>query len=63
MQLAKARNRREFSLAASARLYLNTELDKTYQISDWSGLLTEEQIRYAAMDAYITFHLYQALKD
>ncbi len=63
MQLAKARNRREFSLAASARLYLNTELDKTYQASDWSGPLTEEQIRYAAMDAYITFHLYQTLND
>jgi ribonuclease D len=61
MQLAKTRNPREFSLAASARLYLNTELDKTYQASDWSGPLTEEQIRYAAMDAYITFHLYRIL--
>jgi 3'-5' exonuclease len=61
MRLAKARNPREFSLAAAARLHLNRELDKTYQASDWSGPLTEEQIRYAAMDAYITFHLYQAL--
>ena len=63
MRLAKVRNPREFSLAAAARLYLNTELDKTFQASDWSGTLTEEQIQYAAMDAYITFHLYRALTD
>lgn len=63
MRLAKLRNPREFSLAAAARMYLNTELDKTFQASDWSGTLTEEQIRYAAMDAYITFYLYQALND
>ena len=63
MRLAKARHPREFSLAAAARLYLNTELDKTFQASNWSGTLTEEQIQYAAMDAYITFHLYRALTD
>jgi ribonuclease D len=61
MRLAKVRNPREFSLAAAARLYLNRELDKTFQASNWSGTLTEEQIQYAAMDAYITFHLYRAL--
>ena len=63
MRLAKVRNPREFSLAAAARLYLNTELDKTFQASDWSGPLTEAQIRYAALDAYITFHLYRALTE
>jgi len=63
MQMIKSRNPPDLSLATAARSYLNTELDKTFQTSDWSGPLTEEQIRYAAMDAYITFHLYQALKD
>jgi DNA polymerase I len=63
MRLAKVRNPREFSLAAAARLHLNTELDKSYQTSDWSGPLTEEQIHYAALDAYITFQLYQVLRN
>jgi DNA polymerase I len=63
MRLTKVRNPREYSLAAAARQYLNTELDKSYQASDWSGTLTEEQIRYAALDAYITFRLYHALSD
>jgi len=62
MQMVKRRNPSELSLAAAAHSYLNIELDKSYQVSDWSGPLTEEQIRYAAMDAYITFHLYQVLK-
>lgn len=62
MRMVKARNPHELSLASAARSYLNIELDKSYQVSDWSGSLTEEQIRYAAMDAYITFHLYQTLK-
>jgi ribonuclease D len=62
MQMVKKHNPDALSLAAAARFYLDTELDKTFQTSDWSGPLTEEQIRYAAMDAYITFHLYQALR-
>ena len=61
MRMVRSRNPHELSLAAAARFHLNIELDKTFQTSDWSGPLTEEQIRYAAMDAYITFHLYQAL--
>ena len=62
MRMVKKHNPRALSLAAAARFYLDVELDKTFQTSDWSGSLTEEQIRYAAMDAYITFHLYQALQ-
>ncbi len=62
MQMVKSRNPGALSLAAAARFYLDTELDKTFQTSDWSGPLTEEQIHYAAMDAYITFHLYQVLR-
>ena len=62
MQMVKSHNPGALSLAAAARFYLDTELDKTLQTSDWSGPLTEEQIRYAAMDAYITFHLYHALQ-
>lgn len=63
MQMVKSHNPGSLSLAAAARYYLDVELDKTLQTSDWSGPLTEEQIRYAATDAYITFHLYQVLHD
>jgi DNA polymerase-1 len=63
MRMVKSHNPGALSLAAAARYYLDAELDKTLQTSDWSGPLTEEQIRYAATDAYITFHLYQVLCD
>ena len=62
MRMAKSHNSNALSLAAAARFYLDTEMDKTLQTSDWSGPLTEEQIRYAATDAYITFQLYQVLR-
>jgi DNA polymerase I len=34
-----------------AALHLGVELDKTEQTSDWSGDLSEAQLRYAALDA------------
>lgn len=37
--------------------YLNEEVDKEEQTSDWSGELTEAQIRYAALDAEILLRL------
>ena len=41
---------RSHSLAACAQRELGIELDKTEQLSDWSGELTEAQIAYAFAD-------------
>ena len=41
------------SLQAVAKRELQRELDKTEQDSEWAGELTEEQIRYAALDAHV----------
>jgi DNA polymerase-1 len=40
-------------LAPVAKRYLGIEVDKEQQLSDWSGELTEAQIRYAAKDVEI----------
>jgi len=40
-------------LAAIAQRVLGLSLDKTAQTSDWAGALTEEQLRYAALDAVV----------
>ena len=45
------------NLAAVAKRELGVELDKTQQTSDWSGDLSEEQIRYAAKDVEILMDL------
>lgn len=42
--------------------HLGIELDKTYQASDWSGELSEEQLDYAAKDTEIMVDLYDVLK-
>ncbi|MBA2595911.1 MAG: bifunctional 3'-5' exonuclease/DNA polymerase, partial [Chloroflexia bacterium] len=49
------------SLAAVAHRWLDEILDKTLQVSDWSGPLTDEQIAYAARDAAILLPLRDAL--
>ena len=42
------------SLAAAARAYLNVDLDKSQQVSDWNApSLTQAQIDYAAIDAVV----------
>ena len=41
------------NLAALARHYLHEDISKEEQKSDWSGTLTESQLRYAAMDAQL----------
>ena len=45
-----------------AARYLGTSLDKTLQVSDWSGTLSPAQIAYAAEDAATTLHLVPVLK-
>ena len=44
-------------LAAVVKRYLDIELDKEEQRSDWSGELTESQIRYAAKDVEVLCEL------
>ena len=45
------------SLADLSRRYLNRELDKELQRSDWSGELTWEQLEYAAKDVETVLEL------
>lgn len=50
-----------FSLKQLAYRELKIELPKEEQTSDWSGPLTDSQIRYAARDAWILLPLYEVL--
>ena len=46
------------SLAAAAATYLNLDLDKTQQTSDWNAPhLTPQQIEYAAIDAVVAWRI------
>ncbi|MNX31301.1 DNA polymerase I [compost metagenome] len=50
------------SLAAVASRWAGITLDKTMQRSDWSGALSEEQVRYAAHDAAVLLALREAMR-
>src|ERR1044072_3746075 len=45
------------SLAAVTARYLNQELDKSLQLSDWSGKLSKAQYEYAALDVQVLLPL------
>jgi len=49
------------NLAALAHHYLNEELDKEEQTSDWKAELSEAQLRYAARDAEVLLHLREVM--
>ena len=49
------------NLAALAAHYLNEEVDKEEQTSDWQGELTESQFTYAARDAEVLLHLREVM--
>ncbi len=49
------------SLVAVAARYLNEEVDKSQQVSDWSGELSDEQYEYAAKDAELLIPLREKL--
>ena len=51
------------SLASVAERYLNQAVDKTQQLSDWSGELSEAQLEYAARDAALMLPLRARLVD
>jgi DNA polymerase-1 len=48
-------------LAVVAERYLDEEMDKTQQLSDWGGELSEAQLEYAARDAAVMLPLRDAL--
>lgn len=54
---------RRHSLAEVAQFFTGTELDKTEQISDWSGELSQAQIEYAARDAAIMVPLREQIEE
>lgn len=46
-----------------AARYLNVEMDKSFQVSDWSGELTESQLEYAGRDAQVLLSLREKLQE
>ena len=54
---------RRHSLADVAQFFTGTELDKSEQVSDWSGELSQSQIEYAARDAAIMIPLKEQMED
>jgi DNA polymerase I len=50
-------------LKVVAREYLGQELDKSLQVSDWSGVHTAEQLSYALKDSEILIQLYPILQE
>jgi DNA polymerase I len=54
---------RRHNLAEVASYFLNQELDKSEQISDWSVELSQSQIEYAAKDAAIMLPLREKLVE
>jgi DNA polymerase-1 len=51
------------SLAEVVSRYLNQDLDKTEQISNWAGELSQSQLEYAAKDAAILLPLRERLAE
>ena len=51
------------SLARVCERHLGVDLDKALQVSDWSGALSGEQLRYAALDAAVLLPLHERLGE
>lgn len=52
------------NMAAAAKVLLGVDLPKELGAADWSASsLPDDQIRYAALDAVITWHLWQAQRE
>ncbi|HEX8635974.1 MAG TPA: DNA polymerase [Pyrinomonadaceae bacterium] len=51
------------SLAAVAARYLDETVDKSEQLSDWSGALSDSQLEYAARDAALMLPLRERLVE
>lgn len=50
-----------YSLGNLCKKYLNLELDKSEQSSDWGGELTPSQINYSALDPWATWLLFDQI--
>lgn len=61
--IAAGRSEDRHSLAAVAERYLGETVDKSMQVSDWSGELSALQIEYAAKDAMLMLPLYEAISE
>jgi ribonuclease D len=60
MLAARRSGERKYSLKTQAQMYLNLQLDKSAQGSDWSlRPLDARQLHYAALDPYATLLLYE----
>jgi DNA polymerase I-like protein with 3'-5' exonuclease and polymerase domains len=59
--IGAGRNEGGHGLAAVSDRHLGEFVDKSMQVSDWSGRLTEEQYEYAAKDAALMLPLYEKL--
>jgi ribonuclease D len=60
-QLISAGADERHSLAAVAERYLDEQLSKEEQLSDWSGELSASQLEYAARDAAVMLPLREVL--
>jgi len=63
-QILENRKRGEkgtFTLKGVAKRYLGIDVDKGEQRSDWSGNLTESQIKYCVRDVMIPLELYKTM--
>jgi DNA polymerase-1 len=58
--ISAGREGENHSLAGTAQRFLELAVDKGEQLSDWSGELSEKQLRYAANDAQVLLPLYRA---
>jgi len=59
--IGAGRNEGGHGLAAVSDRHLGELVDKSMQVSDWSGRLTDEQYEYAAKDAELMLPLYEKL--
>ena len=50
------------SLEATTYRFLNLEMDKSSQLSDWSGELSDRQLEYAALDAQVLLALREKMQ-
>jgi DNA polymerase I len=61
--IAAGDSERRHSLADVAQFFTATELDKSEQVSDWGGELSQSQIEYAARDAQIMIPLREQMVE